>query len=149
MFPFPSISTVSTTTPSASKLIFTFVGLCPSESLLSIQVLDTGTSTLKDGIAALDNGIYQFNSQGINKISNLVNGDIKTIEEKVKVLGKLSVSYGTFDDSETGTEGATKIIMVVDEIRSQQTNINTVDKNIENTDSLWDKIKENLKKTKK
>ena len=110
--------------------------------------LDTGTSSLKDGIAALDNGIYQFNSQGINKISDLVNGDIRTIEEKVKVLGKLSTSYGTFDDSESGTEGATKIIMVVDEIKAEQTNINTVDKNIENVESLWDKIKENLNKSK-
>ena len=110
--------------------------------------LDTGTSTLKDGIAALDNGIYQFNSQGISKISNLVNGDVRTLEEKIKVLGKLSINYGTFDDSETGTEGATKIIMVVDEISSNKTNINTVDKNISDTQSLWDKIKEELNKVK-
>ncbi len=112
----------------------------------SMVDLDTGTSTLKDGIATLDNGIYQFNSQGINKISNLVNGDIKTLEQKIKVLGQLSINYGTFDDSETGTEGATKIIMVVDEIKEKQANINSVDKNTENTESLWDKIKDNLNK---
>ncbi len=110
--------------------------------------LDTGTSTLKDGISALDNGIYQFNSQGINKISNLVNGDLKTVEEKVKALGKLSLSYGTFDDSETGTEGATKIIMVVDEIKPEQSNIKIVDKIIDDTESLWEKVKENSNKDK-
>ena len=110
--------------------------------------LDTGTSTLKDGIAALDNGIYQFNSQGISKISDLVNGDVKTIEEKLKALGKLSVNYGTFDDSEAGTEGATKIIMVVDEVSSNETKINTVDKNIVDAQSLWDKIKEEINKAK-
>ena len=38
--------------------------------------------------------------------------------------------------------------MVVDEIKAEQTNINTVDKNIENVESLWDKIKENLNKSK-
>ena len=110
--------------------------------------LDTGTNTLKDGIAALDNGIYQFNSQGISKISDLVNGDVKTLEEKLKALGKLSVSYGTFDDSETGTEGATKIIMVVDEISTNKTSINTVDKKTEDTQSLWEKVKEELNKAK-
>ena len=111
--------------------------------------LDTGTSTLKDGISALDNGIYQFNSQGINKISDLVNGDVRTLEEKIKVLGKLSTTYGTFDDSESGTEGVTKIIMIVDEISADQTNITPVDKIIEETKSLWDKAKENLKNKKK
>ena len=110
--------------------------------------LDTGTTSLKDGIAALDNGIYQFNSQGINKISDLVNGDVKTIELKVKALGRLSLNYGTFDDSESGTEGATKIIMVVDEIRFNNANIHSVDKAIENGKSLWEKAKEELEKNK-
>ena len=114
----------------------------------SMVDLDTGTSSLKDGIAALDNGIYQFNSQGIGKISDLVNGDVKTLEAKLKALGKLSLNYGTFDDLENGTEGVTKIIMVVDEINVKQANINSVDKTIENTNSLWEKIKENLNKIK-
>lgn len=114
----------------------------------SMADLDTGTSSLKDGIAALDNGIYQFNSQGIGKISDLVNGDVKTLEAKLKALGKLSLNYGTFDDLENGTEGVTKIIMVVDEINVKQANINSVDKTVENTNSLWERIKENINKIK-
>lgn len=110
--------------------------------------LDTGTSALKDGINALDNGIYQFNSQGINKISNLVNGDVKTLEEKVKALGRLSANYKTFDDSELGTEGTSKIIMIVDEIKSTKSNITSVEKIMKDTESLWEKIKENLNKNK-
>lgn len=110
--------------------------------------LDTGTSTLKDGISALDSGINQFNSQGISKISDLVNGDVKTLEGKLKALGKLSANYGTFDNKENGTEGATKIIMVVDEIKSQKTNITIFDKIQKNQESLWDSIKESLNKKK-
>ena len=110
--------------------------------------LDTGTSTLRDGISSLDSGISQFNSQGINKISDLVNGDVKTLEGKLKALGKLSLNYGTFDDKENGTEGSTKIIMVVDEIRTNSTTINKVDKIIDDKESLWEQIKELIKKEK-
>ena len=110
--------------------------------------LDTGTSSLKEGISALDNGLSQFNSQGMGKISSLVNGDVKTLEEKIKALGKLSINYGTFDDSESGTEGTSKIIMIVDEISANQTHINIVDKITKDNESLWEKIKENLNKDK-
>lgn len=110
--------------------------------------LDTGTSTLRDGISSLDSGISQFNSQGINKISDLVNGDVKSLEGKLKALGKLSLNYGTFDDKENGTEGSTKIIMVVDEIKSNSTTINKVDKIADNKESLWEQIKELIKKEK-
>lgn len=103
--------------------------------------LDQGTSTLKDGIFSLDSGIGEFNSKGINKISSLVNGDVKSLEGKLKALGKLSASYGTFDDKENGTEGATKIIMVVDEVKAPITNITTTNKISKDEDSLWDRIK--------
>lgn len=103
--------------------------------------LDKGTSTLKDGIFSLDSGIGEFNSKGINKISAFVNGDVKSLEGKLKALGKLSAKYGTFDDKENGTNGSTKIIMVVEEIKAPIANINKIEKITKNEDSLWDRIK--------
>ena len=103
--------------------------------------LDKGTNTLKDGISALDSGISQFNSQGISKISDLVNGDIKSLEGKIKALGKLSVDYGTFDDKDGNTEGSTKIIMVVDAVKANTKTVMKNDKISKESESLWDKIK--------
>jgi len=103
--------------------------------------LDEGTSTLKNGIFSLDSGIGEFNSKGISKISNLVNGDVKSLEGKLKALGKLSANYGTFDDKENDTEGTTKIIMVVDEVKAPISNITTTEKISKDEESLWDRIK--------
>ena len=111
--------------------------------------LDSGTSALKDGISALDSGISQFNTQGIDKISNLVNGDVKSLQGKLEALGRLSTRYGTFDDKENGTEGSTKIIMVIDGIKADTTAINKVEKIIDNKESIMDKIKEIINNNKK
>lgn len=107
--------------------------------------LDSGTKTLQDGITALDSGISQFNSQGINKILNVVNGDVKTLEGKIKALAKLSAEYNTFDDIENNTEGSSKIIMVVDAIKSNNSIVIKNDKISEESESLWDKVKKILK----
>ena len=108
----------------------------------NMSILDNGTKELTDGISLLDSGISQFNSQGINKITNLVNGDIKTLEGKIKALGKLSEEYKTFDDLENGTKGETKIIMVVDQVKANSTKtVVKTDKFFEKEESLWDKIK--------
>lgn len=107
----------------------------------NMSLLNNGTKSLKDGIYALDNGILQFNSQGINKITNLVNGDLKSLEGKVKALGELSNNYQTFDERAEGVKGSTKIIMVIDSIKAN-TNTNVkIEKIDEKSESLWDKIK--------
>lgn len=111
-----------------------------------VSELDLGTKQLKDGISSLDSGLSLFNSQGINKISSLVNNDVKTLEGKIKALGKLSIDYKTFDDIEGNANGSSKIIMIVDGIESPQGLTMKNDKMQQNVESLWDKIKELFKK---
>ncbi len=132
-------TTTESLTPLLNGLKQLTSGLKQIDSNMSL--LKNGTQTLKDGISALDNGISQFNSQGIDKISNLVNGDLKSIEGKVKALGKLSANYGTFDDKEDNTEGSSKIIMVVDAVKANDEVIIKNEKISEESESLWDKIK--------
>jgi putative membrane protein len=132
-------TTTESLTPLLNGLKQLTSGLKQIDSNMSI--LKNGTQTLKDGISALDSGISQFNTQGIDKISSLVNGDLKSLEGKVKALGKLSTSYGTFDDKEGNTEGSSKIIMVVDAVKANTNTIINNDKISEEKESLWDKIK--------
>ena len=107
----------------------------------NMDTLNNGTKTLQEGIKALDSGISQFNSQGINKILNVVNGDVKSLEGKIKALGKLSAEYNTFDDIENNTEGSSKIIMVVDAVKANSNVIVKNEKFTEEMESLWDKVK--------
>lgn len=111
-----------------------------------VSELDTGTQQLKEGISSLDSGLSLFNSQGINKISSLVNNDVKTLEGKVKALGQLSIDYKTFDDIDGNANGSSKIIMIVDPVE-QPANLTVQNNKLsEKIESLWDKIKELFKK---
>ncbi len=103
--------------------------------------LDNGAQDLKNGIAQLDSGIAQFNSQGINKISDIVNGDVRSIEGKIKALVQLSNRYKTFDETGENTEGSTKIIMVIDQVKKASDIIIKTEKIEGDKKSLWDKIK--------
>ncbi len=137
-----------TTISSLSTLLEALNELSSGLNELNTKVseLDNGTQQLKEGISSLDSGLSLFNSQGINKISSLVNNDVKTLEGKVKALGKLSIDYKTFDDIEGNANGSSKIIMIVEAIE-QPTNIRVKnDKLASQIDSLWDKIKELFKK---
>ena len=106
-----------------------------------MNLLINGTEELKNGISQLDSGIAQFNSQGINKIVNIINGDVKSIETRIKELVKLSNNYKTFDESTNETNGSTKIIMVVDGIKNRNEIVINNYKMVEDKKSLWDKIK--------
>ena len=83
------------------------------------NTLYDGTTELSNGINALASGIEEFNRNGINKIANLLAGDFKTFEGKVKALVKLSNDYGTLDDIDENSIGTTKLIMVIDEVRKK------------------------------
>ena len=112
-----------------------------NELNLGMDSLNTGTGDLKTGIATLDSGIQQFNSQGISKINELVNGDVKSIEQRVKALAKLSANYTTFDENGENTTGTSKIIMIVDGISKPKEVIQKIDIISDENKSLWDKIK--------
>ena len=112
-----------------------------NELNLGMDSLNTGTGDLKTGIATLDSGIQQFNNQGISKINELVNGDVKSIEQRVKALAKLSANYTTFDENGENTTGTSKIIMIVDGISKPKEVIQKIDIISDENKSLWDKIK--------
>ena len=61
-----------------------------------------------------------FNSEGITKINNYVNGSIKPIHAKMNELIKLSNEYETFTISNKENTTTTKFIMNIDSIKVQK-----------------------------
>ena len=100
----------------------------------SNQIYD-GISLLNSGSNELSEGISMFNREGINRISNLVNNDVKLSINKVHRLIELGNDYSSFGG--TNTEGTTKFIMLIDSLEVPEEN-----KTIENTKkiSFWDRI---------
>ncbi len=107
----------------------------------SVSMLNDGANQLSNGMNTLNEGLNRYNTEGIQKISNFVNGDIKSLEGKIEALAKLSKEYKTFDDTPENASGSSKIIMVVDSIRNEEKTTTTKVEVIEEDKSLWSKIK--------
>ena len=104
-------------------------------------MLNDGANQLANGMNTLNDGLNRYNTEGIQKISGFVNGDLKSLEGKIEALSKLSKEYKTFDDTPENASGSSKIIMIVDSIRNEEKTTTTKVDVIEEDKSLWGKIK--------
>ncbi len=84
--------------------------------------LQDGVNKLNDGANELANGIQTFNKEGIQKICNYINGDIKNVSERVEKLTELSKEYNNFTMLNGDNNGSVKFIMIMDTIKKQEDN---------------------------
>lgn len=82
--------------------------------------LTDGANTLAEGADNLLNGVHTFNKEGIEKICDYINGDMKNLADRVQVLTDLSKEYNNFTLLSDGNEGSVKFIMIIDAIKSQE-----------------------------
>ena len=82
--------------------------------------LTEGAKTLSDGAATLAEGIQTFNEQGIKKICNYINGDLRDVAERTEKLTELSKEYNNFTMLNNGNEGEVKFIMIIDAVKKQE-----------------------------
>ena len=86
-----------------------------------LENIDNGVSTLSLGANKLDNGALElatgvktFNEQGISKINNLVNGDLKNLATRIEKMNELAKAYNNYAGIQDGMDGEVKFIMIVD-----------------------------------
>ncbi len=84
--------------------------------------LVNGTEQLASGSKELANGISKFNKEGINKICDFINGDIKEISVRLEKLQELVEQYNNFTMLNDGNEGNVKFIMIIDGIQKEENN---------------------------
>lgn len=100
--------------------------------------LKTGTNTLNTGIKTLENGIVTYNKDGISKITNIVNNNLKGTSNKVQALVKLGEDYESFAGKTNGTDGESKFVMVIDGKKQDKQEIKTDEK--KEKISLWQRF---------
>ena len=111
-----------------------------SNLLDALNKLNNGSNQISTGMKALSVGLDKYNKEGINKISSLVNGDIKTFQQRLDALMKLSNENRILDNSSSNASNSSKIIFMIDSI--SKTNDIKYDEHINETKtSIWDKIK--------
>lgn len=82
--------------------------------------LTEGTTTISDGVTTLTEGITKFNREGIDKICDYINGDLKDITNKLEKLQELSQEYNNFTMLNNGDKGNVKFIMIMDSIKKEE-----------------------------
>ena len=78
-----------------------------------------GVSQLKDGAMKLNKGLKKFNEDGIQKIVNLVDGDLRGIVTRLKATFDVSNNYRNFSGIGDDMTGHVKFIYRTDEINAE------------------------------
>ena len=61
----------------------------------------------------------KFDKEGIEKIYELVNGDVKDLQTRLEKLQDLAEEYNTFTMLDENAEGSVKFIMMVDSLKKE------------------------------
>lgn len=72
--------------------------------------LATGSKTLSEGAHTLADGMVQFNEEGINKILDVYNGDLKSFTNKLQAVIDAGEEYQTYSAIADGQTGSVKFI---------------------------------------
>ena len=75
-----------------------------------VDQLTTGSKTLSEGAHTLADGIVQFNEEGINKILDAYNGDLKPFTNKLQAVIDAGEEYQTYSAIADGQTGSVKFI---------------------------------------
>ncbi len=107
----------------------------------SMNKLNNGSNLVAKGTKELSNGLDKYNKLGINKISKTVNGPVKSTEQRLKSVAKLSNEYGILDEKDKSTNGKSKIIFMIDSITPKTNNQkNKIDEDNKQSKTFWEKV---------
>lgn len=82
----------------------------------NMPTLTKGVSDLREGSMSLSNGLKQFNEEGIEKISQLLEGDIGSISTRLKATVDVSKKYNNYAGIGDNMDGKVKFIYSTEEI---------------------------------
>ncbi len=87
-----------------------------SEIINGTSKLSDGINKLADGSQTLSDGIGKFKEEGIDKITNALNGDIKTVTDRIKATIDVAKNYSIYTMSGENKTASVKFIYRTDEI---------------------------------
>ena len=85
--------------------------------------LSEGTSQLISGSSELKSGVEQFNKDGVNKLTDLVNNKVKDFEARLEKMQDLANEYNQFSGKEDKAQGTVKFIMMTDKVEKKKMQI--------------------------
>lgn len=81
--------------------------------------LVSGVKLLNDGSLTLTNGLKTYKQQGVDKLVDAVNGDVKGLVCRLKAISKVSSNYKSFSGIGSGMDGKVDFIYKTDSIEKK------------------------------
>ncbi|MGN1480909.1 hypothetical protein [Porcipelethomonas sp.] len=85
-----------------------------------VSELSDGAGQLESGSKELKEGMAEFKKDGIDKIADMYNGDIKDLIDRFKDLNKISREYNSFSGIGNDMDGSVKFIFTIDGIQNKE-----------------------------
>ena len=82
--------------------------------------LSNGSKVLTAGTEELTEGMKKFDTEGIKKITNLINGDVKNLDGRLAALKQLAKDYKSFSGIDENQEGSVTFITTIDSIKKEE-----------------------------
>lgn len=105
----------------------------------ALSQLNTGSKKMSGGLNALYQGLNMYNEEGINRINNIVNSDVKTFQQRFNALKQLSKENIMIDSTPDNAKNSSKIIFLIDS-KTKPNEVPPIIKNEEKKKSFLDKI---------
>ena len=86
----------------------------------ALNQLTDGTNQLANGAHELQNGMNKFDEEGIQKIYNIVNNNVRDLQQRLEKLKELSNEYNTFTNIDENANGNVKFIMMIDSLKREE-----------------------------
>lgn len=105
----------------ASTLVSNNGALVDGASKLSSATsqVEEGVDKLDDGSRKLMDGMVEFDEEGIRKLTDAYNGDVKSMLNRLKAVVNAGKDYQTFTKSAEGTKSSVKFIFRTDAIKAE------------------------------
>lgn len=78
--------------------------------------LEDGVKQLKDGSMSLCDGLKKFKKEGVDVLVDAVDGDVKTLVDRIKTVSKVSEKYKTYSGISNDMDGKVDFIYKTDSI---------------------------------
>lgn len=84
-----------------------------------VSELSDGAEKLESGSEELKDGMEKFKKEGIDKIAEAYNNDVKELIDRLKKLSDISKAYNSFSGIGNGMDGKVKFIYTIDGIEKE------------------------------
>ncbi len=109
-------------TNGAAELVSNNGALTEGASKLSgaASLVEEGVEKLDGGSRDLMEGMIQFDEEGIQKLADAYDGDVKELLHKLESVAKAGKEYQTFSKVADGTKGSVKFIFRTEAVKADQ-----------------------------